>query len=643
VSADSSFVRATRIWGRGPVKFFLALLGFAAVTAVTFAIAHPQIATSFAAYDDEGYMLVALSSFLDQGNLYDDVFTQYGPFYYEFWGAFFSVFGISVDHDGGRQVTMFAWVLSALLVGVATWRMTRSVLVGLATQMLAFGAIVSLTNEPMHPGGLICLLLGSILALSCLLRARTSLFAAALLGSAMAALILVKINVGAFALAALALACVVSYPALTRPRLLRPAVEVGFVAIPLLVTASKWGEAWARDYAVHVAVAAFAIVVALRARKPGQREREELWWLLGGLVALGATVIAALLAAGTSPGGLVEGVIAQPLRQSDVFSVPLALSSRVYLFDLLALVGALSYWYLSRRPGWRPTPALTAAASLLSILIGLEMALSVVGRTLLFDLSDSAGFQFGMLAFAWVALAPPPGEADADTAFARLLLPPLAVLQALHAFPVAGSQVLWSTFLLIPVGALCVANGARGFARVLGDEGERRAAGAVGAVAAAVAVLAIANIQLRQPLDAARAEYDQLVSLGLPGAEEVRVLPAEAELYREVTSTIDENCASVVMLPGMNSFYVWAERKPPTGLNATAWMKLFDEEQQQRVVEATRSVEGLCLLENAPLAQSWMAGEAPEGALIDDMRRGFRPLAKIGEYRLLRRDAGVDS
>jgi hypothetical protein len=45
--------------------------------------------------------------------------------------------------------------------------------------------------------------------------------------------------------------------------------------------------------------------------------------------------------------------------------------------------------------------------------------------------------------FAWVALIQPPGKPDEETQFARLLLPPLAVLQALHVFPVAGSQLSW--------------------------------------------------------------------------------------------------------------------------------------------------------------------------------------------------------
>ncbi|HEX6602939.1 MAG TPA: hypothetical protein VF030_09890 [Solirubrobacterales bacterium] len=636
-----SFARSLRSWWSPRATLVLGLLAFAAVTAATVAIADLRLWTGFIPYDDEGYMLVALDSFANRGHLYDEVFSQYGPFYFEFWTAFFSLFGIAVDHEGGRTATMLAWVLAPLLTGAATWRMTRSLLLGLATQVLTFAAIATLTGEPMHPGGLICVLLGLILLFSCLVRAGSSPPQLGLLGGTVAALVLVKVNVGLFALAALALACVASYPVLAGRRLLRPAVEAAFVALPLLVTASRLDEAWARDYAIHVAAAALAVVVALRARRAGDRDGEELWWLAGGLVAVAVTVLVAILAAGTSPGGFVEGAITQPLRQPDVFSLPLIMSHRIYLFDLLALVGAFSYWYLSRAEGRTPSPAFTALVSLGSILIGLELALSVAGRTVLFGISEFPGHQFGFLVFAWVALAPLAEADDADTGFARLLLPPLAVLQALHAFPVAGSQVMWATFLLVPVGALCVASGSRGLLGVLGEERERQVVGVAAAVTATVVIVVGGNVYLRQPLQAAQAVRDETVPLRLPGAEEVRVFPAEAEVYRDVTRAIDEYCAALVTLPGMNSFYLWAEPEPPTGFNATAWMELFDDAHQQRVIEATRSTENLCLLENDSNLAFWMAGRAPTGPLVRYLRHGFRPLGESGPYRLLIREAAA--
>ena len=627
-----------RIWQRQWVRAAVAVLCFGAVTVVTYLIGHPRMFTGFAGYDDEGYMLIALKSFLGHGHLYDDVFTQYGPFYYEFWGGFFEVFGIPVTHDGGRTAALVAWLLASLLFGLALWRMTRSLLLGLATQVLIFGAIGTVTNEPMHPGGIICLLLGAIVFLSCFVRGRPSPLALASVGGAVMALILVKINVGAFALISLALVCAVSYPELARRRWLRPALEVLFVAVPLLLMTSKFGEAWARQYAVHVAVAALAVVLALRAKTTVPRSIEELWWLLGGLVVVGLTICLAIVAAGTSPGGLIEGVIQQPLRQSDAFSIPLVLDHRIYMFDLLGLVGALAFWNFCRRGEGPISPAFVSVVSILSILIGLELALSVLGKTVLFNVLSFQGYLFALLPFAWVALIPLPGDEDAETSFPRLLLPVLAVLQALHAFPVAGSQMQWSTFLLIPVGALCIANGSRGLARSFAGGRERRALAAIAVAAAAVMVVVLANTQLRQPLRAAEAGYDERESLALPGAEDVHLAPEEAALYRQVTEAIDANCQSLLMLPGMNSFYLWAEREPPTGYNATGWSTLFDDAHQERVIDETSSIKHLCLLENDSAARLWTAGETPEGPLVSYLHRGFREIGTFGNYRLLRRE-----
>lgn len=629
------------IWRRPGARLALGGIAFAVLTAAIAVIAHTRIYLGFAAYDDEGYMLIALRSFLEHGHLYDDVFSQYGPFYYEFWGAIFEAFGIPVAHDGGRMVTTFAWVGTSLLLGLALWRMTRSAVLGLATQILVFSTTITLVNEPMHPGGIICLLLGTIVALSCLVRARTSPLAMAFLGGAVMALILVKINVGAFALIALALVCALSYPRLSRRRWPRAAVELLFVATPLLLVTSKFGEAWARHYAVHVTIAALAVVIVLRARTAARpRDGEELWWLGGGLVVMGLVCCLALIGSGTTPGGLFEGVISQPLRQSDAFSIPVLLSNRAYFFDLFGLVGAGAFFYLARGRGLSGSnPTRVALAAAFSIFIGVEMALSTIGRSVFLDpIGDFFGYEFAFLPFVWVALLPVPGDEDGDTSFARLLLPPLAVLQALHAFPVAGSQVAWSTFLLIPVGALCVANGARTLAGVATNARERRILTGAALACGVVTLVWLVNAQLREPLDEYRAARDGSVALDLPGAEDVRLGPEEVRTFQRVSHAIEANCETLLMLPGMNSFYIWTGLEPPTGYNATAWTTLFDEAHQQRVIDATASVRGLCVLENKEMAGGWSGGAIPDVPLVHYMRRGMRPIVKIDGYRLLRRE-----
>jgi hypothetical protein len=141
---------------------------------------------------------------------------------------------------------------------------------------------------------------------------------------------------------------------------------------------------------------------------------------------------------------------------------------------------------------------------------------------------------------------------------------------------------------------------------------------------------------LREPLNEARAAYDSRMPLDLPGARDVRLPPTEVALYRRVTESIGANCGSFVMLPGMDSFYVWTEQEPPTGYNADGWPTLFDDADQRRVIEDIDSARGLCLLKNERLAAFWGAGTIPEGPLVRYMRREFRPILSVGDYRLLR-------
>ena len=622
---------------RPGVRIAAAALGFAAVTAVTVLITRWAMFVVTQPFEDEGYMLTVLDSFVHHGNMYDDVFGQYGPFYYDVWGGLFSALGLPLTPDAGREVTAVVWVLTALGAGLATMRIAGSALLGLATQMAVFSALGVLANEPMHPVGLIGLLLVALVFAAAFVSRELSLGAVAVVGGTVGALLMVKINVGGFALISLALTCVVAYPALTRLRWLRPLVEALFVLAPLGLMAGKLGEEAVRHYAVHVSTAALALVIVLRALAPGRRPKEELGWMAGGLVAVVLVSCLAIVGSGTSPGGLLYGVVRQPLRQSDSFRIPLELAGRYWYFDLIALAAALGFLWLSRSRKGPPSQALVALGSTFSIAIGLEMALSVIGKALPLDFASLPGYQLSLLAFAWVALIPLAGERP-DTSFARLLLPPLAVLQSLHAFPVAGSQVMLASFLLVPVGALCVANGVRGLAFVVAEESERRALAAVGVCAAAALLLFTAGASLTDPWRARHAVYDSLPPLDLPGERNVHISPESAQTFHEVTAAIDRNCGAFLTLPGMDYFYIWTQQEPPTGYNATAWMTLFDDAHQQRVVDDTRSIDGLCLLRNMGLAEGWAQGPLPPGPLVAYLEEGFRPLVTIGPYELLRRE-----
>jgi hypothetical protein len=634
---------------RSPRARIAALVaGLALVTLATCLVAYPRMFFGFAFYDDEGYLLISLESFLDQGSLYDEVFSQYGPFYYELWGGIFSLVGAPVSHDNGRMATLLMWILTSLAVGVSTYRITRSVLLGLSAQMLAFATLESLTREPMLAGGLTCVLVALVLLTSTFVRGRAAKPAMSLLGAAIAAVLLVKVNVGVFALAALALTCSVSYSVMARTWV-RVAVAAGFVLIPAVLMAGQFVEPWVQDFCLHVTVAAVPVALLLNGQGwRSFRDPAELRWLAAGLLGTAFAICFVAVVSGTSAGGLVEGVIGRPLGQADRFSVPYEPSAAVAVADLAAVAGFVVYLYLARSgrlEGSTPWHALVSAGS---VAVGVEIALSVVGRPLLVQASESdfGGYQLGLLAYAWVALIRLPGVRERrGQELALRLLPPLAVLQALHAYPVAGSQIPWATFLLVPVGAVCMANGARGLARAADGlrPAARRRLAAVGTVAALALFLFVADTTLRRELNDARADFNEGIALGLPGAEEMRVPPDEARRYREIARALRGDCGTFLSMPGLNSFYLWTGREPPTALNATHWMNLLSEGEQRRVIEAVSSEPRLCALRQPRITAFWArGGRLPSGPLVRFIDEGFDPIARFGGYELSRRVGGGD-
>jgi hypothetical protein len=134
----------------------------------------------------------------------------------------------------------------------------------------------------------------------------------------------------------------------------------------------------------------------------------------------------------------------------------------------------------------------------------------------------------------------------------RRLLVALSVLQALHAYPVAGSQVAWATFLFVPIGAILVADGWRRSVGALAPAAGPRPAWArpAGAVLALVAVALVAAT-VRTTGQRLEAAYAAGVPLGLPGTGGIRVRPGQARLYRVLATTLAARCRTFVTMPGL--------------------------------------------------------------------------------------------
>ena len=154
-----------------------------------------------------------------------------------------------------------------------------------------------------------------------------------------------------------------------------------------------------------------------------------------------------------------------------------------------------------------------------------------------FGLNPSANVDVLPMLLAWVAAVPPLGEPEPPfKRFLRVLLPAVAVLGVLGAYPVPGAQVGVASLMFVPVGALCLADALsalRAWSATRGELGLARfgAAATAGTVALA-GMLALGQVYL--PAISNTIEWHERTPLPFPGAGQVRLTPEEVEEYEGV-------------------------------------------------------------------------------------------------------------
>ena len=566
--------------------------------------------TGFHAYDDEGYFLVLLRDYLSGQPLLSPATPIYGPFFFETMAGVFKLLGLAPGHDVGRFVTAALWLLSSLLAGVAVFRLTRNLWLTVGAELLAFHALTALTIEPMSPQGLIALLLVA-LATAATFQATRPRLCAALIGGMVAALCLIKINVGFFAGVAVVVAWAAGLPDRYR-RFALPTAFAAVVALPFAVTSTLLGTAWAAEFAVGVALAAAALGVAILATRPAAARRTDAWWIAIGAVTLTVVCLGIAIGGGTSIGDIWNGLIVVSLRFPRVFTVPLDLNAA---FDAIALLSLVAAVFVSR----------TASNVRLSAGIRATVGLSVWVALLLVPTTI---FLFTLPA-AWVAALRPGDEAeDVVGPYARVLLPAVAVINTLQAYPVAGTQLSLAAAPQVFVGAICLADAlwiarrtppARAFVSV-----------AVRAAAALAGMAFVVNALF------SAAAYQAGVPLGLPGAQLMRMPADRAADLRSIVTALDQRCATFITYPGMNSFYIWTGTKPPTEVRSELWMITFDASKQQSLVDRLARLPGLCVVKDQRQLDFWTHGQpVADRPLIRYIDDSFTIGAASGEYQLL--------
>lgn len=577
--------------------------------------------STFQIYDDEGYVLLSLRNFALHGGLYDQVYTQYGPFPYLLYAGLQRMLGFAFTNTTGRWITLVAWLGTAAASGLLVARPTRSLRWTAFTLAGVFTHLWVMINEPVHPGGLLALLVagGAWLGAAAWESGRLERFAviAGLAGTAMA---FTKINVGIFFLGA-----AFTWLALnTRPapaaRVLTWLVALGCTVLPFALMRALFAQAWVQTFALTFVCGALSTLAAARTVAQPVATRRTWAWFAGVVLVASAAIVALTLARHTSLRGLIDGIVLEPMKHPGVyfFAVHWKSGSATLALLSLALAGAAAWG------GWWQGKVFqrgVALARLLAAGIFLCAPLQLISVSLA-DWVISYG-----VALAWLFVGPlrPDGPGTATRAWVALVL----IFQTLHAFPVAGTQLNWGTYLWIPLLALGLYDAAPRLREIFG-----RAAAWLAPLGCTV-IVAVTVIMPYQLGRIGRRAYVATAPLGLTGAENLRLRGDTSYAIRIMSQNLRAHADLLFSLPGLCSANLWTGLPAPTLANATHWFSLLSPAQQeeirQRLSAAPRSA---LLVQHELLDYLSENGIHPAGPLRDWLDANYETIFALDGYEL---------
>jgi hypothetical protein len=341
------------------------------------------------------------------------------------------------------------------------------------------------------------------------------------------------------------------------------------------------------------------------------------------LVAGLAAVAALILTRGTTVSALLDGVLLQPMRHPSVYFFAVNWRPGAGLVALLSLAFA----------AWTSLRGLGNDSRVREIIawtrVGAAIAFLATNPTTFDSHLPGWGMSYG-ISLAWIFVIPlgAPSYSAAIRAWLSLVL----VFQFLHAYPVAGSQVNWGTFLWVPLLALGLHDAGPTLQQRFRNKRWSAAIPMIAIVAVTVAMIApLAKI--------GRERYANSPRLGLPGAEDVRLPTGATARYRALALNAAAHGDELFSLPGMFSFNLWTDLPTPTSANVTHWFSLLSEAQQREAIAALEGHPRACVIvQTTHLAYLKGQGLGPRGPLYDYIQHSFETAFELDgfEFRVRR-------
>jgi len=575
-----------------------------AVTAYCAVLVVPIVFSFVSSWDDEGTLLMTFRSYVSDGGLYGATYTQYGPAYFAILGSFFEVTGSDLASlVTSRVVTV---VLLALTGGVITWALY------LASRRFAVPAVGGVflvaylagggVPEPLHPGHFLGLTLAGLAAALLVTGEKWRVLAALVAGGLVAILAATKINVGGLALLGIVLGVGAIHPKRTAKM-----ISLGCaVVLPFALILPDFGQATERGLAMVVAAAAVVGWGVAAAGPPSTVHPRSVAAFVVSMVATGLAVVGVVLLKDGSLVDLVRGVFIDPLRQRVSFAVPYLTDPSIWgaVGALVLVSGALVVARRSNSPFGQTA---------------IGIAKFVAGAVVVLLFADDAQSHTLEILLLTSVVAVPLRRYERDEVAARQLLVLVAILQTLHAYPVAGSQVRWGLLLAGVVAFVNLADGLPAIGELATTASPARWMTAEQNLGAATAIVVLLTIGLGALLPRSEyTDYSRLHELSLPGTSGIRLHLEDAEILTRLTTVLDDNCDSYYSMPGLSSPYVYAQMPLVSGSNVGGWPWFFDHDRQRRVVQELEAFDGrLCLVRNHSVLAFWQQGRPdPQGPLV---------------------------
>jgi hypothetical protein len=569
-----------------------------------------KLFTTWAPYDDEGYVLVTLQHHASGLRLYDDIFTQYGPGFYGIEAMLRAIVPHALTSDNQRWKTLVVWLFTVVACGWAATRLAGQAVLGAACALFLFVHLDRLALEPGHPQ-MWCALLTGVLVLwltfSPSNRAQRAVFYWMIAGAICGTIAMIKPNIGG--LAVVGLVAGILWHNRTMEFTATQVVERVFTTLLMFAPWALFSSVLSNPVSWLVPAVTCISLWWIREEciknKVGitNRDRDTVFNVLSvvlGTVFLIAFFLGWSIWQGVTLAGLQRGLMSQhgDLIKQFYHQAPLPIGTWVPTLILI-------YAALESRMSWLPKISWGTIREWEILLLPLFVLVCVTaiiigaGSPLVHGLipRGAAGLlaSLGCL-LAWKVVSVWSGrEGGCPSNLVGLVC--VVVLAPLAAFPTPGTQIAVGTLGLLVVF----------LATFQGDRQPHESRDFKMATSAAdrrfprrSLLLPVASLLLfLLAVIPSGSRWLSRESLALPGAAWLRLSAEETEEYRGVVNRIKESHADSIAFVwhNRNSFYGWSGLRPLSAMSPTFWPYLLSSEQQSRVMQDMQQFDKIAIID----------------------------------------------